>query len=67
MARIKKVYIVSGLDFNDGNTPISNWRLLHRALFDEYKKRVDWDHDVVYAVNLEGTGIKLEKWYGDQF
>ena len=59
MTRLKKVYIVSGLDRADGNTPISDWRLLSTTQFKDFLKRVEWDRDVIYKVDLTGTGIKV--------
>ena len=67
MARIKKVYIVSGLDRADGNTPISDWRLLSTKQFKDYLKLVEWDREVIFKVDLTGTGIKLDTFEGDNY
>lgn len=65
MSRI--VFIVSGLCKSDGNTPICDWRLLSAKQFKEYLKLVEWDEEVVYKVDLAGTGISLYMVDGDNY
>lgn len=67
MARIKKVYIVSGLDRADGNTPLCDWRLLSTKQFKDYMKLVEWDSEVIFKIDLTGTSIKVDTVDGDNY
>ena len=67
MATLRTVYIVSGLDRADGNTTLSDWRLLSTKQFKDYLKLVEWDSEVIFKVDLTGTGIKVDTFEGDNY
>lgn len=59
---LKKVYIVSGLDKKDGNSTLDVWRF-QNAGHDicKYIRKMDWDEDLIYEVDLTGKNIEFSK------
>ena len=56
---LKKVYIVSGLDEEDGDSTLNDWRFQNAGHdIREYIREMDWDEDLIYEVDL-GSYLKL--------
>ena len=59
---LKKVYIVSGLDEEDGDTTLDDWRFQNAGHdIREYIREMDWDEDLIYEVDLSGKNIEFSK------
>lgn len=59
---LKKVYIVSGLDKGDGDSPLSDWRFQNAGRdIRSYIREMDWDEDLIYEVDLSDKNIEFSK------
>ena len=59
---LKKVYIVSGLDADDGDSTLDDWRF-QNAGHDicKYIKTMDWDEDLIYEIDLSDKKVEFSK------